>query len=126
MTVVNHSDKSEIQSMSVTVALLIKYNNDKKADMLDTPSDRAEVSRKAVAAMGGKLLHAFGTCGEYDMLFIYEMPDMATVAANMHLAEGTGMSKHHKIIPLFSNEDFVASQVKAGALKNSYTAVKPA
>ena len=126
MTVVNHSDKSEIQSMSVTVALLIKYNNDKKADMLDTPSDRAEVSRKAVAAMGGKLLHAFGTCGEYDMLFIYEMPDMATVAANMHLAEGTGMSKYHKIIPLFSNEDFVGSQVKAGALKNSYTAVKPA
>lgn len=109
--------------MTVTVALLIKYANDKKAEMLDTPSDRAAVSRKAVAAMGGKLLHAYGTCGEYDMLFIYEMPDMASVAANMHLAEATGMSEHHKIIPLFSNEEFLSSQEKAGALRDSYAAV---
>lgn len=111
--------------MTVTVAMFIKYANDKKAEMLDTPSDRAAISRKAVAAMGGKLLHAYGTCGEYDMLFIYEMPDMATVAANMHLADATGMSKHHKIIPLFSNEEFVASQERAGALRDSYAAVKP-
>lgn len=109
--------------MTVTVALLIKYENDKKAEMLDTPSDRAAVSRKAVAAMGGKLLHAYGTCGEYDMLFIYEMPDMSTVAANMHLAEATGMSRYHKIIPLFDNQAFLASQEKAGAFRDSYAAV---
>lgn len=110
--------------MSVTVALLIKYENQRKAEMLDSPSDRAEVSRNAVAAMGGRLLHAYGSCGEYDMLFIYEMPDMASVAANMHLADATGMSKYHKIIPLFSNDDFMASQVKAGELRASYRAVE--
>lgn len=110
--------------MSVTVALLIKYANDKKAEMLDAPSDRAAVSTKAVAAMGGRLVDAYGTCGEYDMLFIYEMPDMATVAANMHLAEATGMSKYHKIIPLFSNDEFVASQKTAAELRDSYSAVK--
>ncbi|MFK8036432.1 MAG: GYD domain-containing protein [Hyphomicrobiales bacterium] len=109
--------------MTVTVALLIKYENDKKAEMLDSSSDRAAVSRNAVGAMGGKLLHAWGTCGEYDMMFVYEMPDMATVAANMHLADATGMSKHHTIIPLFSNDDFVASQEKAGAMRDSYSAV---
>lgn len=109
--------------MTVTVALLIKYKNERKAEMLQNPSDRAEVSRKAVGAMGGKLLHAYGTLGEYDMMFIYEMPDMATVAANMHLAEEADMSAHHKIIPLFSNEDFVASQVNAGAMLDSYSAV---
>ena len=109
--------------MTITVALLIKYNNDKKEEMLDAPSDRAAVSRKAVAAMGGKLLHAWGTCGEYDMMFVYEMPDMTTVAANMHLAEATGMSKYHKIIPLFSNEDFVESQKRAGRLRDSYSGV---
>ncbi|MFY0613165.1 MAG: GYD domain-containing protein [Hyphomicrobiaceae bacterium] len=109
--------------MTVTVALLIKYNNDKKDEMLDTPSDRAEVSRKAVAAMGGELLHVWGTCGKYDMMFVYEMPDMATVAANMHLAEATGMSKYHEIIPLFSNEEFVDSQRVAGRLRDSYTGV---
>ncbi|MEQ8654530.1 MAG: GYD domain-containing protein [Kiloniellales bacterium] len=108
----------------MTVALLIKYTNERKAEMLDSPSDRAEISRNAVAAMGGRLLHAYGVCGEYDMLFIYEMPDMASVAANMHLADASGMSRYHKIIPLFSNEDFVASQAKAGALRDSYRAVE--
>lgn len=109
--------------MTVTVALLIKYENDKKSDMLDSPSDRAEVSRKAVGAMGGKLLHAYGTCGEFDMLFIYEMPDMATVAANMHLADAAGMSKYHKIIPLFSNAEFVESQARAGKMRDTYCGV---
>lgn len=111
--------------MTITVALFIKYENDKKAEMLISPSDRAAVSRKAVGAMGGKLLHAYGTCGEYDMMFVYEMPDMATVAANMHLADATGMSKHHKIIPLFSNDEFMKSQAKASAMRDSYTAVVP-
>ncbi len=112
--------------MTVTVALLIKYENDKKAEMLDTPSDRAAVSRRAVAAMGGRLIEAYGSVGEYDMLFIYEMPDMSAVAANMNLAEATGMAKYHKIIPLMSNEDFIAAQKKAGDLRNSYAAVTAA
>ena len=112
--------------MTVTVAMLIKYENARKAEMLDNASDRAEVSRNAVAAMGGRLLHAYGTCGEFDMMFIYEMPDMASVAANMHLAEATGMSRYHKVIPLFSNEEFVASQIKAGELRDSYKAVPAA
>ncbi len=106
--------------MTVTVAMFIKYENDKKAAMIQTPNDRAAVSRKAVAAMGGQLLHAYGTCGEYDMMFIYEMPDMASVAANMMLADASGMSKYHKIIPLFSNDDFLAAQAKAGRMTDSY------
>jgi uncharacterized protein with GYD domain len=110
--------------MTITVALLIKYENDKKTDMLDTPSDRAIVSRKAVAAMGGKLICAYGTCGEYDMLFIYEMPDIESVAANMMLADASGMFKHHKIIPLMSAQAYVGIQKKAGALRASYSAVK--
>ncbi|KAB7614400.1 GYD domain-containing protein [Amylibacter sp. SFDW26] len=110
--------------MTVTVALFIKYENDKKEEMLTHPSDRAEVCRKAIGAMGGNLINAYGTFGEYDMMFVYNMPDMASVAANMHLADATGMSKYHKIIPLISNDDFVASQSKAGELRDSYTAVK--
>lgn len=108
--------------MTVTVAMFIKYENDKKADMIKSPSDRAAVSRKAVAAMGGKLLHAYGTVGEYDMMFVYEMPDMASVAANMMLADASGMSKYHKVIPLFTNDAFMGAQTRAGELKDSYTA----
>ena len=106
--------------MTVTVAMFIKYENDKKAEMIKSPSDRAEVSRKAVGAMGGKLLQAFGTYGEYDMMFIYEMPDMASVAANMMLADASGMSKYHKIIPLFSNDEFMQAQSRAGKMTHTY------
>lgn len=109
--------------MTVTVAMFIKYENDKKAEMLKTPSDRAAVSEKAVGAMGGKLLHAYGTCGEFDMMFVYEMPDMASVATNMMLADASGMSKYHKIIPLFSNEEFLAAQARAGDMAHTYAAV---
>ena len=109
--------------MTVTVALLIKYKNARKAEMLKSPSDRAAVSHDAVGAIGGKLLHAFGTCGEYDMLFIYEMPDMESVAANLHLTEASDMSAHHKIIPLISNESFVESQFKANDFVQSYRGV---
>ncbi len=110
--------------MTVTVAMFIKYENDKKADMIASPSDRAEVSRKAVGAMGGKVLHAYGTVGEYDMMFIYEMPDMSTVAANMMLADASGMSKYHKIVPLFSNDEFLAAQKRAGEMSHTYTATE--
>jgi len=108
--------------MTVTVAMFIKYENDKKAEMLKSPSDRAAVSKKAVGAMGGKLLHAFGTCGEFDMMFIYEMPDLTSVAANMMLADASGMSKYHKIIPLMTNDDFLTAQAKAGSMAHTYTA----
>ncbi len=109
--------------MTVTVAMFIKYENDKKSEMLSSPSDRRAVSQKAVAAMGGKVIDAYGSCGEYDMMFIYEMPDMATVAANMMLADASGMSKTHKIIPLFTNDEFMAAQIKAGNMRDSYSAV---
>lgn len=108
--------------MTVTVALFIKYENDKKAEMLKNPNDRAAVSDKAVGAMGGRLLHAYGTCGEFDMMFIYEMPDMTSVTANMMLADASGMSKYHKIIPLFSNDEFLAAQTKAAEMTHTYTA----
>ena len=67
--------------MAVMVAMFIKYENDKKSEMLKSSSGQAEFSRKAVDAMGGKLLHACGSVGEYDMMFIYQMPDMVSVVA---------------------------------------------
>ena len=109
--------------MAVTVAMFIKYENDKKAEMIRSPSDRAEVSRNAVAAMGGRLLYAYGTFGEFDMMFVYEMPDMTAVTANMMLADASGMSKYHKIIPLFSNDEFLTAQARAGEMTHTYKAV---
>ena len=40
-----------------------------------------------------------------------------------HLLAGAGMSKTHKMIPLFSNQEFLAAQVKAGKMWDSLSAV---
>ena len=63
--------------MSVHVLYLVKYENDQKSAMRDTPAmrDRAEIHRKAIADFGGKPIAQFGSYGEYDMVYIYEMPD---------------------------------------------------
>lgn len=111
--------------MTAMVALLIKYNDDQKANMLVTPSDRAKVSAAAVAHFGGRPIATYGTYGEYDMLFIYEMPDHFSVAANMHLVDGFGVAKYSKIIPLFSADDFLKTQFAARDAKNSYSSVPP-
>jgi len=110
--------------MTITVGLLIKYNDDQKEGMIKSPSDRAKVSAAAVAEYGGKLLAAYGSYGEYDMLFIYEMPNEQVLAANLHLVDGHGVAKYSKVIPLMSNEDFVESQAMAANNNNtSYRAV---
>ena len=48
--------------MSVHVLYLVKYENDQKAAMRDTPAmrDRAEIHRKAIADFGGKPIAQFG------------------------------------------------------------------
>jgi uncharacterized protein with GYD domain len=109
--------------MPTMVALLIKYNDDQKAGMLISPSNRAEVSANAVAEYGGKLIAAYGSYGEYDMMFIYEMPDQKALAANLHLVDGLGLAKYSKIIPLMPNPDFVESQRMAATNKTNYRAI---
>lgn len=106
------------------VMLLIKYNDDQKAQMLKAPSDRVAVSKKAVEHLGGKPIVSFGTYGEYDMVFIYEMPDATSLAANLHLVDGFGVAKATKIIPLISAEEFFESQSIAAKALGSYSAVK--
>lgn len=109
--------------MSVLVALLIKYNDAQKAAMLKNASDRAKISAKAVAHFGGKSIATYGTYGEYDMMFIYEMPDERSLIANLHLVDGFGVAKYTKIIPLTSSDEFLETQIAAGNALSSYSAV---
>jgi len=105
----------------ILVALLIKYNDDQKANMIASPSDRAAVSERAVAHFGGRKIATYGTYGEYDMMFIYEMPDDFSVAANLHLVDGMGVAKYTKVIPLFSSDTFLKTQEAARDAKLSYS-----
>ncbi len=108
--------------MSVLVLYLVKYHNDQKAAMIDNPSarDRAEVHKKAIADFGGKAIAQFGSYGEYDMVYIYEMPDQMALAANLHLTDGLGLAKYCKTIPLLDSADFMHSLALAADTPSGY------
>ncbi|MEL0021001.1 MAG: GYD domain-containing protein, partial [Rickettsiales bacterium] len=109
--------------MGVHVLYLVKYHNDQKAAMLARPEmrDRAEVHKKAIADFGGKPIAQYGSYGEWDMVYIYEMPDQTSIAANLHLTDSFGLAMESKAIPLLTMEDFVESLKRAAETETSYS-----
>ena len=108
--------------MTEIVLFLVKYNNDQKAGMManEDLQNRATVHKKAIADFGGKPIAQFGSYGEYDMVFIYEMPDKKALAANLHLTDSFGLAKYCKAIPLMTAEDFAASLALAAKTPTEY------
>jgi uncharacterized protein with GYD domain len=108
--------------MTEIILYLVKYHNDQKAGMIANADlqNRAAVHKKAIADFGGKPIAQYGSFGEYDMVFIYEMPHKNALAANLHLTDAFGLAKYCKTIPLISAEDFAASLALAGATPTEY------
>ena len=109
--------------MGVLVLYMVKYENDQKAAMVanEGSRDRAEIHRKAIADFGGKPIAQFGSYGEYDMVYIYEMPDGKALAANLHLTDSYGLAKYSKTVPLLESDDFAASLKLAHETPTEYT-----
>lgn len=109
--------------MSVLVLYMVKYENDQKAAMVanDAMRDRAAIHRKAIADFGGKPIAQYGSYGEYDMVYLYEMPDDKALAANLHLTDSYGLAKYSKTIPLMESGDFAASLKLAHDTPTNYT-----
>lgn len=109
--------------MGQLVLYMVKYENDQKAAMLDdaTVRDRAAIHRKAIADFGGRPIAQYGSYGEYDMIYIYEMPDAVALAANLHLTDSFGLAKYSKAIPLLSSDDLVASMKQAAEVETEYS-----
>jgi uncharacterized protein with GYD domain len=108
--------------MGIPVLYLVKYHNDQKAAMVARPEmrDRAEVHKKAIMDFGGIPIAQFGSYGEWDMIYIYEMPDHIALAANLHLTDSLGLAKESKAIPLLKIEDFVGSLALADQTDTEY------
>jgi len=108
--------------MSQLVLYLVKYHNETKQDLLEKPEmrDRAAIHRDAIADFGGKPIAQYGSYGEYDMVYIYEMPDDKALAANLHLTDALGFAKYCKAIPLMDNDSFVESLRLAKETKTGY------
>jgi len=112
--------------MGVLVLYMVKYENDQKAAMVAGADmrDRAAIHRKAIADFGGKPIAQYGSYGEYDMIYIYEMPDEKALAANLHLTDSFGLAKYAKAIPLVISGDFVESLRLAHETPTEYSPAK--
>lgn len=109
--------------MGTIVLYMVKYENDQKAAMLgkEAMRDRARIHRKAIADFGGTPIAQYGSYGDYDMVYIYEMPDDVAVAANLHLTDSFGLAKYAKVVPLLSPDDFVRSMAVAAEIDTDYS-----
>ncbi|MDP6566760.1 MAG: GYD domain-containing protein [Alphaproteobacteria bacterium] len=108
--------------MANLVLYLVKYENAAKAGMIAKADlrDRADVHKRAIADFGGRPIAQYGSYGEYDMVYIYEMPDDKALAANLHLTDSLGLAKYCKAIPLMSSDDFAASLALAHDTPTGY------
>ena len=108
--------------MGILVLYLVKYHNEQKVGMIndDAQRDRAQVHRQAIADFGGKPIAQYGSYGEYDMAYIYEMPDEKSLAANLHLTDSLGLAKYCKTIPLIDQDEFVESLKLAKDTNTNY------
>ena len=108
--------------MGIHVLYLVKYYNDQKAAMIAQSEmrDRAEVHRSAISDFGGRPIAQYGSYGEWDMVYIYEMPDQTALAANLHLTDAFGLAKKCKAIPLMDMDDFIASFDMANRTETEY------
>tara|TARA_B100000676_G_scaffold301258_1_gene348184 strand:- start:4302 stop:4643 length:342 start_codon:yes stop_codon:yes gene_type:complete len=113
--------------MGVLVLYMVKYENDQKTAMVsdETMRDRAAIHRQAISDFGGKPIAQYGSYGEYDMVYIYEMPDDAALAANLHLTDSYGLAKYSKTVPLMEANDFVRSLAIAQETPTNYSPAKP-
>jgi len=112
--------------MAVLTLYLVKYENDQKAAMVADPEsrDRARIHKQAIADFGGRPIAQFGSWGEWDMVYIYEMPDEKALAANLHLTDSFGLAKYAKSIPLIAADDFVQSLKLAAETETGYGPAK--
>lgn len=109
--------------MGQLVLYLVKYENDQKAAMVKNAAvrDRAAIHRKAIADFGGTPIAQYGSYGEWDMIYIYEMPDDVALAANLNLTDSFGLAKYSKAIPLMRMDSFVDALRMADETPTEYS-----
>jgi uncharacterized protein with GYD domain len=98
----------------------LSYTADSWKTQVQSPQDvRARVAA-AGEKLGGKLVHAWYSMGDYDLVAILEYPDNVTVAAASILILAGGALKAGKTTPLLTIEEGMAAMQKAGEATGLY------
>ena len=96
----------------------LAYTSDNWAAQMKDPQNRVEKVRGSVEQLGGKIVDAYYTFGEYDIIVIMDMPDNTAAAAFAIAVAGGGAAKAARTTPLMSIEEGIDA-IRKGA-QSSY------
>jgi uncharacterized protein with GYD domain len=91
------------------------YTSGAWAALVKNPQNREDVLRALIEKLGGRLVSFYYCFGEYDGVFVSEMPDETTLAAAAFAAISPGHVKAIKTTTLLTTEQTVEAMRKAGA-----------
>jgi uncharacterized protein with GYD domain len=89
------------------------YTSEALKSLMASQQDRTAVVSKAIKGLGGKLIGNWMAFGDYDVVFIMEMPDNVSAAAMALAAAAGGSLKTVKTTPLMTIEEAKAAMKKA-------------
>lgn len=97
--------------------LQLSYKPEVLAAFIKRPTDRKAAISKLAAQIGGKLVGAWLTLGDYDAVVIIEGPSTVDAAACSMVVSASGAFKAFKTTPLLNAQESMAAMKKAGSLK---------
>lgn len=89
--------------------------------IVDRPADRTEVIRTLVDKAGGKLLAAYMTTGQHDVVLITELPDGADAIAIGMAASASGAVARIETVRAWTFGEFKGIAEKAAQVAQVYT-----
>jgi uncharacterized protein with GYD domain len=92
----------------------LAYTSDSWAAQMKDPQNRVEKVRGSVEQLGGKVVDAYYTFGDYDIIVILDMPDNKSAAAFAIAVAGGGAAKAARTTPLMSIEEGIEAIRKGG------------
>src|SRR5260370_41211245 len=90
------------------------YTSEAWAALVKNPQNREEVLRALIEKLGGRLVTFYYAFGEYDGVFVSEVPDETTVTAAILAAISPGHVKAVKTTVLLTTAQAMEAMRKAG------------
>jgi uncharacterized protein with GYD domain len=102
---------------------LFKYSDQAMKAMRENPQDRSAQGAKLFESLGGKMevTYFFPLGGEYDGMFIAQMPNDAALTALNFITMPTENFSKSLILPLMTADEFKAAMEKAKGTITTYT-----
>ena len=98
------------------------YTPESWAVQVKDPQNRIEtVPRKVCEAAGGKVIGAWLSFGEYDLVVIADVPDKESMAAVAMAVGAGGAIKASKTTVLMTGEEGLKALKKAGTVAEAYS-----